>query len=309
MDNENWTGGRSEEESMEEPEQHWTSQSELLSLRISKLRKVIFLFIALAIVSGIGFLGFGFYNGLQVKAYAKRGEDVLNKAEEWEKLREGWNSLLLLSQSTNSSEFRKKADAAKSDLDTVDIESEKSLVELNRVKAPRKSKELESELKEYLTIARKDNSDFIAILKWIIELDDIGKVFNNLQNIDTSSYNSFVKALEEAENDFERNSKRLKSMEVPKVIEEQHKALKNYLGQLSDIISNMVSAIRSNNQAQAESSIGEFKSILNNIGAIRFPDSKEILGAYKKDKDRLNELEEKIKVDADSLKSVGVFVF
>jgi len=262
-----------EDQNEDEPEYHWTSQTERASLELVHFVKYAVYGLILILLIGLGFIGYGFYNGRTIISYAQKAEAMLKKtdeAPEWKNFDEDWAGITFNSGDTEGN--MKKIDKIRSDLGTVVSDSDKALTDLSRTKAPMKAKELESKLKELFSATEKSASDEKVALDWFLELKKATDELYRLATLNVKSYDEFMKQLEDIRENFDLIYKRLSAMEVPQALQEQHTSLKTFLTDISKILDQVMSAARSSNVKAIQSAENELISAVNRLTSTESPD-------------------------------------
>ena len=294
-----------EDQNKDEPEYHWTSQTERASLELVHFVKYGVYGLILILLIGLGFIGYGFYNGWTIKSYAQKAEAMLKKtdeAPEWKNFDEDWVGITFNSGDTEGN--MKKIDKIRSDLSTVASDSDKALTDLSRTKAPMKAKELESKLKELFSATEKSASDEKVALDWFLELKKATDELYRLATLNVKSYDEFMKQLEDIKENFDLIQKRLSAMEVPQALQEQHTSLKTFLTDISKILDQVMSAARSSNIKAVQSTENELINAVNKLASTESPDKalerlKLVRSGYR---NKINFAKEKAKAEINILK-------
>lgn len=230
-------------------------------------------------------VGYGFWNGSQIKNYAVKGEKMANDVKDWNKLFDESGS----------------AKEVKTSLDKVKADAEKNLAELEKTKAPGKAKELESNLKEYFTVAKKLATELQPLIDWAFEMEELGNKFSNM-DFDSSSPESITKSFKDAKEDLDKSIKNLKEVDMPSKLKSDINDMTETLEDLSDVFGDMIAALEAEDY-EAMISIGtSMESDFSNLESFESFD-KSIEDAYKDDKDKLDSLEKKINERVGTLKN------
>lgn len=244
--------------------------------------------IVVIVVIALGISGYGLYNGSQIKSYAEKGEKMENQAKEWKKL---------FDDTGNAGESKDAFEKIKSD-------SEKNLTELEKTKAPTRAKELESNLKEYFTLSKKVAGELVSVADWATEIEKIGNDLSKMDTFDSSSTQAMASSMKKAKDELDKSIKKLKSMDVPKGLEEQHKAMQEYLEEISDVFGKMATALE-NEDYNTMSSLGTtFENKFSQSKIEDFQPDEALSDLFKTDVDKINELEKKIDEQVKNLKTL-----
>ncbi|OIP23278.1 hypothetical protein AUJ93_01595 [bacterium CG2_30_33_46] len=254
----------------------------------SKGLKKIVTVLVLIILVALGVAGYGYYNGMQVQSYAKDGESMFNAVQGWGK---GFDN-------------SKDSKATKDQFSKIKNDSDKFLSQLNAKNAPSKAKELESNLKEYFTISKTLATDMEALANWAIGFEKIGKDMENIgSNASMNSPADIISAFKDMKTSVDAYVKELDTMQVPAVVSEQNKAMKDYLGQVSTILGSYIKALESNDLSSMVGIETDLASFLDKLNAMKSPEE-SINKVYKDKIDRADSLEKSIPGQISNLKSV-----
>jgi len=237
-------------------------------------------------------LGYGYWNGTQIKSYAEKSEKMSKQIKEWGKITDKAESV----------------EEGKTAINKIKSESEVNLQELNKTKAPAKAKELESNLKEYFTLSKDLAGEMEAAVGWVEDIEKIGEDLSKIFSTDSSSPESLVTSLKNAKKEVDDSLKKMKSMEAPKGLEEQNKIMKEILEGLSELLGKSITAVEAGDYEGMVSLSTDFESVFGKMATVESPEE-ALNKTYKEDSEKLDNLEKKIDEQVKNLKNLGQFVF
>jgi uncharacterized protein HemX len=249
--------------------------------------KVVGIVAAAVVVLGIAVAGYGFWNGSQIKKYAKDSETMYAVTNDWDKAFDETDTAKI---KTNVDEIIKDSDSA--------------LTELNKKSAPGKAKQLQKDLKEYFTISKKVATDAKAIVDWLVEIEVVTKQFSDMSSLDTSSPEAMATAVDKAKSDIDASVVKLNSMSVPDSIKTQHESFVKMLKSLSTMYGKLATALRANDLGALSAISSEFTTAASGFDSFDNTEN-TITKAWEKDKDRMDALDKSIKDAISSLKTTG----
>lgn len=250
--------------------------------------KVVLIVVGVLVLLIVAVLGYGFYNGSQIKKYAVDNEKMYNQTKKWDQK---------ITDAKDAEDMKKEVDKVKSD-------AEKFLATVNGTAAPSKEAQLKSNLREFYTLSKKLADQMSDVIDWAVEIESASKDLGGLATIDSSSPQALTTSLEQAKAKVDATVTKMEKMDVPKSISTQHAAMLDAFKKLSVMYGKIITAVK-NNDAAALSSIGtESSSITSALGGME-DTSKTIEKAYKDDVDRLDALDALIVADINKYKEVN----
>ncbi len=256
-------------------------------------KAIIYIIIAVVIAAG-AVLGYGYWNGSQVKAYAEKGDEYIKTVDAWD-----------LDISVESSgDLSEGVEKIKSD-------SERVLGELNSKKAPGKAKKLESDLKEYFGLAKEFSDDLEGVVAWMEAMIELQEGFYNVTDFDTSSSDGLTSSMESLKKSYEDSAKKLGEVDVPDSLKEQNEALIKALENMADVIDEFIKATESGDADALYSLEDDMQDISSDLMKVFSNDLTNDLFSddYQDKKDKIEVLEKSIKDEISSLKSLGTFIY
>lgn len=244
------------------------------------------------VLAGVG--GYGYWNGTQIKAYAEKSSKMMAEFKDY------------TTKMDKSDDIKK----AKDEFATLKASAEKNLSEVEKNAAPGKAKELQANMKEYFTLAKKLLGAAESIADWVSEFE---KVFTGLENLgsssafDISSPAGMVSSLQAAKAETDKALADMKKIETPQGLEKMQKAMEGMLEDISAMYGKMIVAAQAEDYNAMMNAASDFSSLsaLSDPGLSENPFD----GEYKADVDKTKELEKKIDDEINRLKNLGQFVF
>jgi hypothetical protein len=234
-------------------------------------------------------VGYGFWNGSQIKKYALDAEKIVNETKDW-------------SDDFNQDDMTKLAE----EMATIKKESTDFSNQVKTKKAPRRAKSLKSDMIEYFTLSNKVATDMEKIVQWFSKLEKSMKGLGDTA-LDASTPEAMVASMEKTKNEMVAAKKELESSTPPAGLEEQQKAfVKLYDGAIA-MYDKLITAIKTNDYNALLTVTSDSTALLSGIENMESPD-KTLEKTYKNDIDRGNELEKKITNQINELKTV-IFSF
>lgn len=250
--------------------------------------KIVLIVTGAILVLGLGVVGYGFYNGNQIKKYATNNETMYNQTKKWDKS---------ITDAKDAQEMKTRIEKVKSD-------SEKFLAAVEKTPAPAKEAQLKSNLREFYTLSKKLAGEMSDVVDWAIEIENVSKDMAGLATLDTSSVDAMITSLEKAKVDINQSLAKLDKMKVPTSIATQHAAMKDAFRQLIAIYDRIIVALRNNDLNALSTISSETSSVSSAFNDVEDTD-KTIEKTYKADVDRLDSLDLLITADIEKYKNVG----
>lgn len=198
--------------------------------------KIILIVLLAIVVIAAAVLGYGFYNGSRVKAYAKDGQKMMDGTKEWEK-------------SIANLDFEKDLAEIKIKVAQVKTDSAKNLAVLNAKSAPKKAKDLDTNLKEYFTLSEKLAGQAGDLIDWAAEVQNVTKSLESLSSVDSTSTTAMITSMEKARADMQTSLNKLKAMTPPASVKDQHAALISMMEDLIKLYDKMIAALKTGDLA------------------------------------------------------------
>lgn len=251
--------------------------------------KIILIVALVIIVIAGGTIGYGFYNGSRVKAYAKDSEKMINETKNWDKDLDSNSSTDMASIKTDLEKAKSLCNA--------------NLAKLNSMTAPGKVKDLEKNLKEYYTSVRGVADDVLVYYDWFAEIEKVSKNFTSLSSTNISSSEQMVTQLEKARDDARASVVKLNAMQAPDKMKEQHKIVVDATEEAVVMFDKMIPALKANDMA-ALMALGSSwsTSSLEKIGKAEEAD--KTADIFNEDIKKIDNLESTIYTEIGKLKNV-----
>lgn len=232
-------------------------------------------------------LGYGFWNGSQIRAYGVFAENTFAVTKKWDK-------------TFDESNLTK----VKENIDEIKTESGTALVAVTAKSAPSKAKKLKADLIEYFTLSKKVAGDLDGIVVWAAEIEKIGTVTSSFSALDTASPEAMATSIERAKTDIDASIVKLDALTVPASMKEQNDAFKKMLKDLSVMYGKLATALRANDLAALTTLSSEFTADTTSLDTIKDP-SDTLNETYKAESDRIDTLDKSITTGIAEMKNVG----
>lgn len=247
----------------------------------------------IALVGGMVFLiillvlGYGFWNGSQIRKYATDSETLYAVTKDW-----------------NDAFDDTDTDKVKENVTEIKTESDKALTTLNGKAAPSKAKKLKADMVEYFTVSKKVATDAEGIIDWVIEIEKTTEDFSSLSALNTSSPEAMVTSIDKAKTDVDASIVKLKKIAVPASLQKQHDAYVKMLEDMSVMYGKLATALRANDLDALTTISSEFTTSATALDSVEDPE-KSITDSYKAESDKLDSLEKSINDEIGKLKGTG----
>ena len=254
------------------------------------LKIILIVVLAIIVIAG-GVLGYGFYNGTRVKAYAKDAQKMMDGTKEWEK-------------SIENLDFEKDLAEIKTKVAKVKTDSAKNLATLNAKSAPGKAKDLGKNLKEYFTLSEKLAGQAGDLIDWAAEVQNMTKSLESLSSIDSSSTATMTASMEKSKADMQTSLDKLKKMTPPDSVKDQHAALVSMMEDLIKLYDKMIAALKTGDLAALMTVESDASSIATKSKTFENAD-KDISNSFKSDSEKIDSLESTIYTEIGELKNIN----
>lgn len=238
-----------------------------------------------------GIAGWGVYNGMRTKAYAKDAQTMMDGVKEWEK-------------SLEDLDFEKDLAEIKTKIAKVKTDSENNLAKLNASSAPGKAKNLEKDLKEYFTTSKSLAEEAGELVDWAAEVQKVVKSMESLSGTSTASTEAMIADLEKQQKELEEAQKKLEKMTPPDSVKKYHDVLVELLDEVVDVYDKMIPALKNNDMSALMSITADTSSITEKSKEIEESD-KDLESTFKDDSEKLDKLETTIYTEIGSLKNIN----
>lgn len=230
--------------------------------------------------------GYGLYNGNRVKTFAVESEKMYAVTNDWDKAFD-----------------EDDTDKIKDSVTAIKAESEKALLDLGKKSAPKKAKQLKSDLVEYFTISKKAATDAEAIVDWVAEIEKVTEDFSDMSALNTSTPEAMATSVDKAKTDIDASIVKMKSMDVPTSLKTQHAAFVKMLENMSAMYGRLSVALKANDLNALTSISNDFTTSMSALDSVESPE--ETMGkAWEEDGDRMEELDKSIESEITELKNV-----
>lgn len=247
---------------------------------------IVGIIVGVVVVLGGSILGYGFWNGSQIKKFAKDSETMYAVTTDW------------------GNAFEEDAiDKVKENVTQIKTESEKALATLNNKSVPKKAKQLKADLVEYFTISKKVATDAEGIVDWAVEIEKVSTDLSDMSSLDTSSPEAMATAIDEAKVDIDASVTKLEAMSVPASLKTQHEAFIKTLKSLSTLYGRLSVALKANDLNALTNISSEFTVASTGLDNVENPED-TISKAWDDDKTKLDNLDKSITDSIISLKNV-----
>jgi flagellar basal body-associated protein FliL len=249
--------------------------------------KIVGIVAAVVVVLIGAVLGYGFWNGSQIRKYATDSEAIFGVTTVWD------NAF----DETDTTKIKENVTEIKT-------ESEKALTTLNAKAAPGKAKKLKADMIEYFTISRKVAVYAEGIVDWVAEIEKITKSFTAMSNLDTSTPEAMGVSIDKAKTDIDASVVSMEKIAVPEGLKTQHDAFLKMMRDMSVMYGKLSVALKANDLNALTTISSEFATSTAALDSIDDPKT-TIDAAYKKESDNIDSLDKSIRDAIASLKNTG----
>lgn len=252
---------------------------------------ILIVILVIVVIAGVA-AGYGFYNGMRVKAYAKDAQRMIDGVKEWEK-------------SLDNLDFEKDLAEIKTKIAQVKTDSEKNLTELNAKGAPGKAKNLEKDLKDYFTTAKEVAGEAGEMIDWAAEVQKVTKGLENLSSSSATSTEAMVADMEKQQAEMKKAQENLKKMTPPDSVKEYHDVLVSLLDDVIKLYDQTIAALKTGdiNALMTLSTSSSTSSMIEKSQKLEGSDQK-IEDSFDEDSKKLDSLESTIYTEIGELKNV-----
>lgn len=202
-----------------------------VSKKKSSVLKTVLIVTGVVLFAGSVVLGYGFAKAYAIKSYAKKAEKIFAETKKWDE------------DDLESDDFSK----AKVQIEKVQTDSDRFLVELNAAKAPAKAKNLEADLKEYFTKSKKIAVVAIDMIKYFEEIEKVTDIYANSfsPNGDTSP-EAMIQDMERQKVQMEAALVEMDKLEVPTSMKASHQTFRKLMADSIPLFDQVITAFRNN---------------------------------------------------------------
>lgn len=249
--------------------------------------KIIGIVVGVVVVLIGAILGYGFWNGGQIRKYATDSEKLYTVTADW-------------GNAFDETDMAK----VKSKVTEIGTESEKALVTLNAKAAPSKAKQLKADLVEYFTLSKKVATDAEGIVDWAIEIQKVTTDISSMSSLNTSTPEAMITSVDKAKTDIDASIVKLEKMTVPESLKIQHDAFVKMMKDMSIMYGKLSVALKANDLNALTTISNDFSTSASALDNVEDPE-KSIGDALKVDSDRIDKLDISINNAIASLKNTG----
>jgi flagellar basal body-associated protein FliL len=259
-------------------------------IQAPKKKKTVFvvggIILGIVVICG-AVLGYGFFNGSQIRNYGVFAEKTYVVTKDWD------NAFDEADLTT-----------VKENIGTIKLESDAAIAALNGKSAPSKAKKLKADLVEYFTLSKKVATESEGIIEWAAEIEKVGTGTSALTGLDVSTPEGMAASIDKAKADVDASLVRLEALTVPESMKTQNDSFKKMLKDLSDMYGKLSVALKANDMTALTTITSEFATVTSGLSEIKDP-QESLNEAYKTETDRIDQLDKSINTAIIDLKNVG----
>jgi hypothetical protein len=251
--------------------------------------KTVLFVVGAVVLLVAGVAGYGYWNGSQIKGYAENAEKIVKESDDWA-------STLNLETTMDSltsgfafedgfGDLKSDFSEAKAKLEKLKASIEKDLAEVSKKSVPSKAKELDKNLKEYLSLAKKTSEEGIYALEIANSALIVMEGMTSLEDDMYSGEMDEAAIMDDVADLFDEWVSEIKKIKAPESVKEEHDKL---VKTLEDLVEKLKDG--------DTDAFNDMDSPFEGLDKIGDPD--ESL-------DKMEDLVSKIKEEAASLKSVS----
>lgn len=248
----------------------------------------VFLPLCIILVVGLSVLGYGYYNGQQIKKYALKSEGLFAETKNWEKQAKGFDG---------------EPKKVKEELVQIQRYSKNALLELSKA-SPKRTESLRKDLQEYFRQSEKAAASAIEIVEWSVGIQDLSeKLTKSTTELDVSSPQNMTLSLENIKKEIDDTVLKMDKMDVPASLEKDQAELKKSFVELSVLYEKLITAIKTNDLASLSTSATEVAKLEGEFDSEKF--GQEIVTTFEKSEKELETLSSQINSEISALKRVN----